>query len=330
MQISRRSFVAGGVASTALSGLPGAAFSASPAALRVAVLKFGSLNWLMRAVAEEGLSANAGLNLKLLPVATNAAGPLSLMAKSSDIIVTNWLWAMRQRSKGVALKFSPYSSALGAVMVAPDSGIKTLADLKGKRIGVAGSALDKSWLLLRAYSRKTLGEDIAQFARPQYGAAPLIAEELKIGRVDGVLNFWTFSARLSGLGFVPVVRMASVFEELGIRPVPAMVGYVWNEAVEQDKGGQIGKFLSLVNDGNAQLAKSDALWLRVRDGMRAKSDAEFIALREGYRAGIPQPWTGEHTASAERLFDLFKELGKDKLVGARTKFDPELFRIAAA
>ena len=39
--------------------------------------------------------------------------------------------------------------AVGGVMVRPDSGVYTLADLRGKRLGVAGGPLDKSWLLLR-------------------------------------------------------------------------------------------------------------------------------------------------------------------------------------
>ena len=43
---------------------------------------------------------------------------------------------MRQRSDGKLVKFAPYSSALGAVMVGSKSGIASLGDLKGKAIGV--------------------------------------------------------------------------------------------------------------------------------------------------------------------------------------------------
>ena len=37
--------------------------------------------------------------------------------------------------------------------------------LKGKKIGVAGTGIDKSWILLRAYSRKLLGKGHRQFRR---------------------------------------------------------------------------------------------------------------------------------------------------------------------
>ncbi|MEZ5453671.1 MAG: ABC transporter substrate-binding protein [Thiothrix sp.] len=55
-------------------------------------------------------------------------------------------------------------------MVKPDSGIKTLADLKGKKLGVAGGPSDKSWLLLRAYAKQTAGLDLQAEAEPQFAA----------------------------------------------------------------------------------------------------------------------------------------------------------------
>ena len=42
-------------------------------------------------------------------------------------------------------------------MVAADSPAQTLADLDGKKIGIAGGPVDKSWLILRAWSRAKLG-----------------------------------------------------------------------------------------------------------------------------------------------------------------------------
>jgi NitT/TauT family transport system substrate-binding protein len=93
------------------------------------------------------------------------------LSGDADVIVSDWTWAMRQRGMGENLKFAPYSSALGALMVPQNSAIKGLADLQGKKLGVAGGAIDKSWLLLRAYSRATMGKDIA-VASPIFGAAP--------------------------------------------------------------------------------------------------------------------------------------------------------------
>ena len=209
-------------------------------------MKFGSLSWLLETMRTEGFADKLGLNVTIVEVATNQAGPVALLSGEADLIVSDWPWALRQRAMGEQVKFAPYSSALGAIMVAPDSPIKSLADLKGKRLGVAGGAIDKSWLLLRAYSRQALGTDIAQLALPSYGAAPLLTEETRSGRLDAVLNFWTYAARLEGDKYRTILGMDDVLKALGIEPVPSLVGFIWREETEGKKSAEIAAFLTAV------------------------------------------------------------------------------------
>jgi NitT/TauT family transport system substrate-binding protein len=296
--------------------------------LRIVSLKFGSLNWLLQTIKAEGLEKKTGVKIDILEVATNQAGPVALLANEVDLIVSDWTWAMRQRSLGQKLKFRPYSSSLGSVMVAKDAQIKGLKDLEGKRLGVAGSAIDKSWLLLRAYSRKVLGRDIAEMAEPVFGAAPLVAEELKNGRIDACLNFWTFAARLEGAGYRPLIAVDDIMVKLGIEPAPPLVGFVWREETGTSKAAELEAFFSAVEQANQVLATSDAAFERLKPLMRAKSDAEYFALKAYYRAGIPKPWGEKQTASANKLFDLLAAEGGKELIGNGTTFDPNLFDVA--
>lgn len=324
--IDRRELMAGfGLTLAAIGGMPHVLVAAEAGTLRVASLKFGSLAWLLATINAEGLDTAAGVKLEVVDVATNQAGPVALLAGEVDLIVTDWTWAMRQRGLGEPLKFAPYSLALGALMVGKESGIKSLGDLAGKRLGVAGSAIDKSWLLLRAYSRKTIGKDIAEVATPVFGAAPLMAEELKHGRVDAVLNFWTFSARLAGQGYVTLLTVDDMMKELGLSPPPPLVGFVWRESTGVAKAKEIDAFLKAIAAGNEVLAKSDAAWERVRDLVKAASDAELAALKAAYRAGIPHGWGEAETRSAEKLMALLMEGGDKELVGNGTRFDAKLF-----
>ncbi len=100
----------------------------------------------------EGLIAREGLAIESVDFASGQATTVALQAGDIDLIVSDWLWAMRRRSDGEMLRFAPFSNALGALMVAANSPVRALSDLKGRKIGVAGGALDKSWLLLRAYA----------------------------------------------------------------------------------------------------------------------------------------------------------------------------------
>jgi NitT/TauT family transport system substrate-binding protein len=321
--LTRRSVLQSGSALTLLALTPARALSAVP--VRLTSVKFGSLSWLIEVIRSEGIDKKHGLDLRIVEVANNPAAPVALLSGAADVIVSDWTWALRQRSRGDDLKFAPYSTALGSVMVAADSQIKTLADLQGKKIGVAGTGIDKSWILLRAYSRKTLGKDIADIAEPVFGAAPLVSEEFKNKRLDAVLNFWTYAARLKAGGAEELLSMANVIEGLGVSPTPALVGFIWSEKNVRDKSIPVTELLAAIADAEGVLAKSDAMWEKLRPLIKPASDAELVAIRDYYRSGITGSWGAADTAAAEKLTNLLIELGDTELVGDGTHFDQNLF-----
>lgn len=321
----RRVLVAGGAALAGIGLGLKPATAGSVGSLRVASLRFGSLSWVLETIRLEGLAKKAGLDLTIIDVATNQAGPVALLSGDADIIVSDWPWALRQRGLGENLQFAPYSSALGAVMVPKDSSIATLADLEGKKLGVAGSPIDKSWLLLRAYSRNTMGKDLYDVAEPVYGAPPLLTEELRAGRIDAVLNFWTYAARLEGSGFKRLIGMDTVVKGLGVDPVPPLVGFIWREETEKKKGPAIAAFLDVIAKANAILAQSDEAWDHIRELVKPADDAEFASIKAFYREGIPGPWTKADTRSAQKLTQVLKNAGAGAFIGDNTRFDAKLF-----
>jgi NitT/TauT family transport system substrate-binding protein len=323
MQINRRHLIQTASALAAASYFPGSAFAGN--LVRLSSVKGGSVSWLIETIRAEKLDQKYGFELKVIEVATNSAAPVALLAGEADVIVSDWTWAMRQRSKGLDLKFSSYSSALGALMVPKDSPIKSLEDLLGKKIGVAGTGVDKSWILMRAYSNKMLGKDISKNADIVFGAAPLITEEFKSGRLDACLNFWTYAARLAGSGSRQLLSMSEVINALDISPAPPLVGYIWSEKAVASGAVPVDKLLAASVDANAVLAKSDDAWQRLKPLVKPASDEEFAAIIAYFRSGITGPWTPEATAAAEKMTKLLVEFGDTELVGDGTRFDPNLF-----
>lgn len=300
------------------------------APLRLASVTYGSLSWVIETIKALELDKKAGLSLDVVEVASNQAGPIALLGGGADVIVSDWTWAMRQRALGEKLRFAPYSSALGALVVPNDSDIKTIADLERRQLGVAGSAIDKSWLLLRAYAQQTIGRDMARYANASYGAAPLLNEELRSGRIEAVLNYWTYAARLTGSGFREVISVDQIMKALGIDPVPSLVGFIWKESYEATNGGNLQKLLTAVNDANAVLATDDSAWERLRPLVKPADDSEFKAIIAAYRAGIPEPWGPKEVESAKNLMQVLIKAGDTELMGFGTKFDPQLFHHAAS
>ena len=111
--------------------------------MKVGVLKFGTVSWELDVIKARGLDAKEGFTLEVVPFGANDAADVALMGGAVDAIVEDWLFVSRQRHDGVPLTFIPYSSNVGAVMVAADSPIASVADLKGKRIG-------SQWRITRA------------------------------------------------------------------------------------------------------------------------------------------------------------------------------------
>src|SRR5687767_8663979 len=145
-------------------------FAADRPAVRVGVLKFGTVNWELDTIKTHKLDEAEDIDLQIVDLASNQATQVALQGGAVDMIVTDWLWVSRQRADGADFTFAPYSTSVGSVMVPAESDIRSLADLKGRGLGVAGGPLDKSWLMLRALMMRKHGFDPDKDAAKVFGA----------------------------------------------------------------------------------------------------------------------------------------------------------------
>lgn len=296
--------------------------------MRVAVLKFGTVNWLMNTITHHGLDQKHGYSLEIVPLAGKAATTIALQSGDADAIVTDWVWAMRQREKGVPYAFLPYSRALGALMVRPDAGIASVCDLKDKPVGVAGGAIDKSWLVLQAIAKRDCGFDLAAETRSLFGAPPLMSRQIETGDVDAVSTYWHFAARLEANGMKRHLGIAEALAALDIAPAPPLIGFVWNADAVRDRKMLLEGFAGSVREASQMLASNDAEWDRLRPKMKAKADAEFVLLRDYYRAGIVNEWTPADTQAARKLHEALIGIGGQAYRNTSGPFDPTLFDAA--
>jgi NitT/TauT family transport system substrate-binding protein len=285
------------------------------APLRVGVLQFGTVNWELDVMQAHQLAQKRGINLKVIPLASGDASTVALQGGAVDVIVSDWIWVTRQRADGLNVSFAPYSNAVGSVMVKADSGVRSVADLKGKSIGINGGPYDKTWLLLRAYASKKFGLDLNTAAKPVYAAPPLLNELALSGQVDAALNVWHFDARLEANGMRPLVKLSDILSGLGVdRPMP-LIGWVFRDDWASQNRETLERFLAASLEAKALMAKSDAEWERLKPLMRAEDNATFVALKNGYRAGIPGCEAPDAQATVASVFKLLAEAGGDKLVG---------------
>ena len=106
------------------------------------------------------LDAAAHIAIEPVELAAAQAAQVALQAGQVDMIVVDWLWVARQRGAGADWTLVPFSNAVGALIAPANSPVRDVPDLAGRTLGIAGSPLDKSWLILRAYATQRYGIDL--------------------------------------------------------------------------------------------------------------------------------------------------------------------------
>lgn len=284
--------------------------------VRVGLLKFGTVNWEMKAMKAAGIDANNNIGVDVVPFASGDASELALMGGEVDVIVSDWLWVSRMRTNGEDFTFVPYSSSVGSIMVADDSPVKTLADLKGKKLGVAGGPLDKSWLLLQGMAKQEFDFDLAAENEIVFAAPPLLAEKTRSGELDAMLNFWHYCARLNAVGFRYLVSAEEAAMALGASGPVSAIGYVFRESWANENPAVAAAFVKSSRDTKNLLRDSDEAWVELGETGAIKDDeAARNVLRDKFRAGIPTAKPSQEVADASRLYEVLAELGGKKLVG---------------
>ncbi len=301
---------------------PSVVEAAEAPSIRLAVLKYGTVNWELNVIKHHGLDRKAGIALDVVALANKDATTIALNAGDVNMIVTDWIWVSRQRDAGEDFTFVPYSEAAGSVMVHPDSGIDSLADLRGKMMGVAGSPLDKSWLLLRAYTIKVEGVDIGKTVRPAYAAPPLLNEKFRQGELDSVLNYWNYTARLRAAKMTELIKVQDLLPALGVPGRLPLIGYVFRESWAEDNLAAVKAFFEAAAQARRIMVESDAEWERLKPMTRAKDQATLISLRDGYREGVPRAFGATQEEAIREAFRIVAKLGGRALVGKSKELAP--------
>ncbi len=324
MQLRRRQILALSILLTGSFGVAGSARAQAADTIRIAAQKTGTLAWELAIIRAHGLDRQADLNIETTELASTEAGQIALEGGSADLILSDWLWVARERGLGDDLVFSPYSSTLGAVMVPDGSPIKDIGDLKGKRLGVAGGPLDKSWLLLQALAQQS-GVDLKRQAAISYAAPPLLSAMLLQGKTDATLTFWNFCAGLEARGMRRAITMADVMKRLGAAgPVP-MIGYVFHGRWAERHRALLDRFFSLTEKAKKILAGSPAEWQRLAARIGVTDNAALDIYRRRYAEGIPNRPLADEVADAQALYRVLAHIGGSELVGPAQALAPGTF-----
>lgn len=293
--------------------------------VRVGVLKYGTVNWEIDVIKYHQLDKKFQFELKVTPLASKNASAVALQSHAVDIILSDWLWVNRQRFEQKNYTMYPTSKAIGGLYVAGDSGIESLADLKGRKIGIAGGAVDKSWLLLQAYSQKKYNLDLKDKAEPTFAAPPLLNRLVLRGDLAGAINFWHYGARLKAAGYKQIVTVPQMLTEFGVEGAIPLLGWVFDQTWANEQPEAITRFLQASLEAKRILFSSELEWQRIRPLIKAENVEVFSALKQDYRAGLLSQFGAKEKAASKQIFAILAAQGGSALVGKATRLSDGTF-----
>lgn len=289
--------------------------------LRITVIASGTVNWELQHIKDNKLDHKFGYDLVINKVASLPAARIAITAGNADLIVSDWLWASDRNSKGENLRFIPFSRQIGSVIAGTNSELNKFSDLKGKRIGIAGGPLNKGWILIRAAAMNE-GINLEKESEIQFGAPPLLNHAMKSGRLDMLVTFWHYGARLEAEGYKKLYSLSDLMKGLGLESDVPMLGYLYDAKFGDQKSELISGFYSSINAAKTELLENDGAWQELRPIMKAENKAIYNALINGYRVGIPSRLNAQQIDDAVRFYEIIDRL-KPFPVG--DSLNPELF-----
>lgn len=269
--------------------------------VRVAALKFGTVNWELDVIRRNQLDLRHGFELEVVELISHNGSAVSLQGGATDVIVTDWLWVARQHESQRYYHYFPYSTAAGELLVPGESNLVTLEDLAGKTLGVAGGSEDKTWLLFRAHTREFGGYDLAERVDEHFATPPLLNGLVQSGRLEAILTYWHFAAALKAQGYRSLLSLEEVLTQFGMdEPVP-ILGWVFKRDWGQANPALVNGFLAASYEAKSLLLNSDEEWEALRPRMYETDQSLFEELRRGYRRGVPRRFTDDDIAAIDRV-----------------------------
>jgi NitT/TauT family transport system substrate-binding protein len=220
--------------------------------------------------------------------------------------------------------YYPYSTTLGAIMTPAASEITGIADLKGKKLAIAGGPLDKSWLMLQALARRS-GLDLKNQAKIVYGAPPLLSEKALQGENEATLTFWNFCAELEAKGFKRAIDMGEIEKQLGAGGPVALLGYAFDADWAAKNKSAVDRFLETAAKAKNILAGSEAEWQRLAPRIGVTDKAALDIYRKRYSEGIPRRPVADEERDSRALYLVIAEIGGVNLVGTAREMDKGTF-----
>jgi ABC-type nitrate/sulfonate/bicarbonate transport system substrate-binding protein len=219
----------------------------------------------------------------------------------------------RARGKDV-ITFYGVFSPVNVVVVPLESNLETIADLKGKKLGIFGGPSSTTFTFLAVIAKRWYGLDLRKSAELVTAPGPALAGLLDRGDIDAALMGTTESLKFEAKGTYRVLLdLSSEYRRRHGRS-PAHVTLATNEAFASSHGPLLKDFLRAYRDAVAYATSNPEIWEEYGERIEMTEPSEIHLLRRKMTENLVSDWdAGQIETQREYLAFAFEVLGESDL-----------------
>jgi len=262
------------VAAVALASAVLGGVTPAQAADKVKVVALqGTQLFPVRIMQSRGIAAKYGIDMEVLEVAAPQASYTAMQSGEVQVGFTGWIVIASLRDKGFKLtNVYPMISYTNDIMVKTGSPLKSIADLKGKRVGLFGGANSATTWLYRLIVQKFYGFEPMKDSSIHFGAPPLLMGMLDKGELDALLLLDPFITQLQESGqYRSIASVAKIWREKTGQS-PMLVAVTVDETWAKANPAVTKRFLAAFRDAMVYLKNTPEAWVELARNMGVKSE----------------------------------------------------------
>ncbi|WPB57633.1 ABC transporter substrate-binding protein [Xylophilus sp. GOD-11R] len=313
--------LAGALAAATLSTFGTAALAqAQPAGdggtVRIMINPAGTMGIGPAVIKKYGFDKKHGIHLEVVSYSDQKTATAAIQSGSAELVVFDWLAAARLRASGTpVVGIAPFLTYVNSVVVPKDSPLKTLADLKGKRVGVAHKT-GFDWIVMQAAAQKLYRMDIGKDAEVREGAIPLLRGLIEKGDLDATQMWNSLTPEMLASGrYRTLVTIRDLTRQMGLPTVPFLL-FSMREDYARQHPGNARAFVAAWQDAVDVLMKDEDVWLE--HGARLKLSPESLAFfKDQVRRDLLKQFAPDMGKGLEATLDAVNAVAPE-VVGLKT------------
>ncbi|MDB5617253.1 ABC transporter substrate-binding protein [Tardiphaga sp.] len=282
--------------------------------IRMMLNPAGTMSLLPFVVKKFKLDEKYGFKLETLPYTNANTATTAMQSKSAEMIVYEWLATARIIDGGIpVVGVAPFMTYINTVLVPVDSPIKTLADLKGKKLGVH-SKVSFDWLIMQAAAKQQFNIDLAKEVNIQEAAAPLLRGSIENGQLDATQMWNSLAADMIASGkYKDMLTIRSITEGMGIPTVPYLFFGMRADYVKE-RPDNVKAFVAAYQDAYEILKTDGTVW-EERGAEMKLSPAGIKAFRDQVRRDLVKKFEPGMNEAITKTFDIILKVAGPEVIG---------------